>query len=154
VVSYPPGTFLPIAIATHGLVGLAVGAAVFDRPVAGAVAGLFPDADFLFPAALGWPFVHRGLTHALLALGVAVAVVAVVADRPTVGAVGLGYGSHLLIDLTTPKGIPLLYPLVSERLYFDPGVSGHAPEVTLVLWLCCLGMVGYHVEGHWTVDVS
>jgi inner membrane protein len=142
VASYPPGTFIPIAIATHALVGLALGA-VFDRPAAGLVAGVAPDADFLLPAALGWPFVHRGISHALLAVGVAAGVAAVVADRQTVVAVAVAYTSHLLIDVTTPKGIPVLYPLVTERLQFVPVVPGHAPEATVVLWLVCLGTLGY-----------
>lgn len=154
VVSYPPGTFVPIAIATHGLVGLALGAALFDRPVAGLAAGLAPDADFLFPAALGWPFVHRGVTHALVALAAAIAVAAVLADRESAGAVGLGYGAHLGIDATTPMGVPLLYPPLAERLYVDVGIGGHAPVVTVLLWVACLGVVGYHLDGVPRASVS
>jgi hypothetical protein len=48
----------------------------------------------------------------------------------------------LLIDITTPKGIPLVYPLLDRRLYFDIGVQGHAPEVTLVCWLVGLATIG------------
>lgn len=147
MLSYPPGTFIPIAIATHGLVGLALGAVLFDRPVAGLVAGLAPDADFLLPAALGWPFVHRGLTHTLVFVAVATALVVAVADRDTGPAVATGVGSHLLIDVTTPKGIPYLYPLVAERLHHDPGISGHAPLVTLLFWVACLGVLAYHRTG-------
>lgn len=146
MVSYPAGTFLPIAIATHGLVGLALGAALFDRPGAGLVAGLAPDADFLFPAALGWPFVHRGISHTLLALAVLAVLGAAIADRRTAGAGTVAYAAHLCIDVTTAKGIPLLYPLVSRRLAVDLGISGHAPEVTVLLWGCCLAVLGYHVE--------
>ena len=140
MLSYPPGTFLLIAVATHGLVGLALGFVV-DRPVAGLLAGLAPDADFLFPAVLGWPFVHRGVTHAAVALLVVVGVAVVTADRRTVGALAAAYGSHLLIDVTTPKGIPLAYPVLNERLYFDAGVHGHAPELTLLFWLVGLAVV-------------
>ncbi len=154
MLSYPSGTFIPIAIATHGLLGLALGAVLVDRPVAGLVAGLFPDADFLLPAALEWPLVHRGLTHTLLLCGAAIATVAVVADRRTAGAVAAGYASHLLIDVTTPKGIPYLYPLVPERLHHDPGIAGHAPTVTLLLWVACLAMLAYSaVDGDGNVPV-
>jgi len=145
VLSYPPGTFIPIAIATHGLLGLALGAILVDRPVVGLVAGLFPDADFLLPVALEWPFVHRGLTHTLLLFGVAVAAVAIVANRRTAVAIAAGYGSHLLVDVTTPKGIPYFYPLVPERLHHDPGIAGHAPAVTLLLWVVCLAVLAYGV---------
>lgn len=141
MLSYPPGTFIPIAIATHGVVGLAIGYA-FDRPVAGLFAGLVPDADFLLPTALGWPFVHRGISHAAVALVVLAIAAAVLTDRRTLAALTAAYGSHLLIDITTPKGIPLVYPLLDRRLYFDIGVQGHAPEVTLVFWLVGLATIG------------
>lgn len=147
MLSYPPGTFVPIAIATHGLVGLILGY-VFDRPVAGLLAGLAPDADFLLPAVLGWPLVHRGLTHAALALVVVAGVGAVATDRRTVTALTAAYGSHLAIDITTPKGIPLVYPLVNERVYLDVGIHGHAPAVTLVFWLVGIAAVGLHFRNH------
>ncbi|WP_336328239.1 metal-dependent hydrolase [Halovenus sp. HT40] len=147
MLSYPPGTFIPLAIATHGLVGLVLGSVLFDRPLAGLAAGLAPDADFLLPAALGWPFVHRGITHAAVALLAAIALAAVFSERRTLGALAAAYGSHLLIDITTPKGIPLLYPLLDERLYLDIGIGGHAPETTLTLWVLCLGAIGYRYRG-------
>jgi inner membrane protein len=143
VLSYPDGTFIPIAIATHALVGLTLGAVLFDRPGIGLVAGAIPDADFLLPDALSYPLVHRGISHTLVALVVLVAVLAVLAERDVIGAVGVGYASHLIIDVTTQKGIPLVYPLVSGRIYIDLGIGGHAPETTLALWIVCLGVLGY-----------
>jgi len=153
VLSYPPGTFVPIAIATHGLVGLALGAVLFDRPGAGLVAGLFPDADFLLPAMLEWPFVHRGITHTILLFVVAVALAGVLTDRDTTFAVAAGYVSHLFIDVTTPKGIPFLYPAVAERIHLDPGISGHAPVVTVLFWVACLGALAYTVREEWVAGV-
>lgn len=147
VLSYPPGTFIPLAIATHGLVGLVLGSVLFDRPIAGLAAGLVPDADFLLPDLLGWPFVHRGITHAAVAFVAVAALAAVLSDRQTLGGLTVAYASHLLIDITTPKGIPLLYPLLDERLYLDIGIGGHAPETTLTLWVLCLGAVGYRYRG-------
>jgi len=143
VLSYPPGTLVPIAIATHALVGLAVGAVVFDRPLVGLIGGLAPDLDFLFPALLGWPFVHRGLTHTAIAVGVLTALAVVVSDRRTAGALAGAYGSHLAIDVTTSKGIPLLYPLLDDRLAVTVGIGGHEPAVTIIIWLICLGVVGH-----------
>jgi inner membrane protein len=147
VLSYPPGTFIPLAIATHGLVGLALGAVLFDRPTAGLAAGLAPDADFLLPELLGWPLVHRGITHAAVALLAVAAVAAALGDRRTLGALTVAYGSHLLIDITTSKGIPLAYPLLDERLSLDIAVGGHAPETTLALWVVCLAVVGSRRNG-------
>jgi inner membrane protein len=145
VLSYPPGTFIPIAIATHGVVGLVLGI-LFDRPVVGLAAGLAPDADFLFPAVLGWPFVHRGLTHAGIALIAVAALAAALSDSRTVGAATAAYGSHLVIDLISSIGIPLLYPILDERLYLDVVVGGHAPETTVVCWLVGVAVVGYRYK--------
>ena len=56
--------FLVSAFATHAVVGYALVRGFTDAdPRLGIVLGLFPDVDFWFPAAWGWPFVHRGLTH-------------------------------------------------------------------------------------------
>jgi len=145
VLSYPAGTFVPVAIATHGLVGLAVGYG-FDRPVAGLLAGLAPDADFLLPAILGWPFVHRGVTHAAVAVVAVGVTAAVLTDRRTLAALTAAYSSHLVIDITTPKGIPLVYPLLDDRLYCDIGVNGHSPAATVVFWFVGLAAVGYRVR--------
>lgn len=57
-------------------------------------------------------FGHRGFTHSLLStliLGVASAVYWSV-NPLFFGGFLLGYLSHLLGDMTTPSGIPLLYP--------------------------------------------
>lgn len=134
--------FLAIAFATHALVGAALGALLFERAGVGAVAGLAADADFLFPAALGWPFVHRGITHSLPALlalaGTAVAVwhaLDAPGSRRSAGAtVAVAYGSHLLIDVTTPAGIPPLSPLSDRIAYVALPTTGHSPVPTLILW--------------------
>jgi len=140
--------FLAVAMATHAVVGYALGAVLFGRPGAGVVGALVADVDFLFPAAVGWPFVHRGITHSIL--GVAVATAAVVAccrasdgggRGPRVAAFGVGYLSHLLIDATTPTGVPLLYPLLDRSLYVDLPTTGHSPVPTALLWLACLGVL-------------
>jgi len=142
---------LATAVATHALVGAALGALLFDRPAVGAVAGLAADADFLFPAALGPPFVHRGISHSLPALaalagGAAVVRYAVAApgSRREAGATAAGatvaaaYGSHLLIDVTTPKGIPPLSPFSNRVVHLALPTTGHSPVPTLALWAACL----------------
>lgn len=136
-VSYPGGhaVFLAAALSTHALVGYTLGAVVFDAPGAGAVGGVLADVDLLLPAAWGEPFVHRGLTHSALAAGVATALAAAHARR-TAGAVGVGYASQLLLDATTPQGIPIAYPLSTAHV--GAALGGHSGHVTAVLWACCL----------------
>jgi len=130
--------FLTIAIATHALVGYVLGARFFGRPGAGMGGAVLADLDLLFPAAWGVPLVHRGITHTLLAAGIVVAVAAT-RGSSVAGAVGSGYASHLLIDATTPKGVPLAYPLSSES--FAVPVGGHSLPVTVLLWGVCLAVL-------------
>ncbi|SFR32280.1 metal-dependent hydrolase [Halorubrum sodomense] len=134
--------FLATAFATHALVGAALGGTLFDRPGVGALAGLAADADFLFPAALGPPFVHRGITHslpALLALAAAATAVWYAVDargshRAAGATVAVAYCSHLLIDVTTPEGIPPLSPLSDRVVGVALPTTGHSPVPTLLLW--------------------
>lgn len=140
MISFAQAAFLSIAIATHAVVGYTLGAALFNRPIAGLAAGVAPDVDFLFPAALGWPFVHRGITHTLLVGGLAAGVVAYRA-RQTALAVAAAYGSHLLIDTTTPKGVPFLSPLVETAYHLNLGTAGHSLVPTVALWACCLSVL-------------
>jgi inner membrane protein len=136
--------FLAAALATHALVGYTLGAVAFDAPWAGLVAGLLPDVDLLVPAAWGAPLAHRGLTHSALAVGVVVALAAgggrrsagTRSARRLAGAAGLGFGAHLLLDATTPMGVPLAWPLSTE--YVGISLAGHSPPVTAFLWTACL----------------
>jgi len=138
--SLPGGhaTFLAVALFTHAFVGYALGY-LFDAPRAGLAGGVLADADLLLPAAWGFPLVHRGVTHTLLALAVVAAVVAAVAGRrPAVG-LGVGYASQLAIDATTPMGVPLLYPLTDE--FHGVVLGGHSAPATFALWAACLGLL-------------
>lgn len=135
--------FLAVAIATHAVVGYTLGRVAFDRPLAGAIGGVAPDADFLFPAALGWPFVHRGLTHALLVAVLAIAAVAALRDRRDAWAFGAGYLSHLALDSTTPSEVPLLYPLSAERIGVELPTTAHSEIGTLALLGACAVLLLY-----------
>lgn len=130
-------TYLLVAFATHALVGAVVASLLLGaRPAVGALAGLAPDLDFLFPAEWGFPFVHRGLTHSPAALLAVLGVgYALDADGDLLAAVGVAYLSHLAIDTLTPKGVLWLYPLPSTAVGFDLG--GHSVGVTLALWTGC-----------------
>jgi len=57
-------------------------------------------------------------------------------------ALGAGYASQLLIDATTPQGIPLLFPLPSAHVSLNPG--GHAPAATALLLAGCLLPLSLH----------
>ena len=140
--------FLAGAFATHAFVGYALVRALTDAdPRLGLVFGLLPDADFLFPPGLGWPFVHRGVTHTpLFALAVVVGSYAAGRRRgPATGsgrtlavAVGLAIGSHLAIDSLSPKGIDWLFPL---RTSWSPGVAVHSPTATVLLWAASIALL-------------
>ena len=138
--------YLLVALATHALVGAVLASVVVDaRPWVGAVAGLAPDLDFLFPLEWGFPFVHRGLTHSPAAL-VAVLLVGygLKADDDRLAAVGVAYISHLVVDSLTPKGVLWLYPASTKAVGFD--LEGHSPAVTLAIWTAC-GAVYVHRRG-------
>ncbi|MFC6826645.1 metal-dependent hydrolase [Halopelagius fulvigenes] len=127
--------YLAAAIATHALVGYTLGTLAFDAPRAGVIGGVVADIDLLLPLAWEFPLTHRGLTHTALVVGAAVAVAAT-RSRAAAGGVGVGYASHLLIDSTTPMGVPLFYPLSTAHVGVP--VGGHSRPATAVLWLCCL----------------
>ncbi|MFT4883380.1 MAG: inner membrane protein [Natronomonas sp.] len=136
--------YLLVAFATHAFVGYVLAATLTDaRPSIGAIVGLAPDADLLFPAELGFPFVHRGITHTPALAAVCLVVgYALDADRGVLAAVGLAYGSHLLIDSLTPKGIMWLYPL--SEASFNVATGGHAVLPTAAIWVLFGGLyVGY-----------
>ncbi|WP_222918910.1 metal-dependent hydrolase [Natrinema sp. SYSU A 869] len=143
--------FLTVAFATHAAVGIALArgfTGVGPRTGAwmGIVFALLPDADFLFPADWGWPFVHRGITHSpLFALVVVAGVYAVAVGtagvrraRATALAAALAISSHLLIDALSPMGIQWLFPV---RTTWSPGLDVHGVIATTVLWSVSLGIL-------------
>lgn len=143
---YPGGHagFLAVALATHAVVGYTLGAVLFDRGTAGLIGGVVADADLLVPDAWGFPLAHRSATHSALALAVAAGVAAALATRTpraTAGAMAAGYASQLLVDATTPMGIPLLYPLSETFIDLDVGISGHAVPATITLWVASVALL-------------
>lgn len=53
---------------------------------------------------------HRGITHSLLAVAGAMALLATMSTKWMAAPVVIGYLSHLLADSLTPSGVPLLWP--------------------------------------------
>jgi len=136
--------FLAAAFATHAFIGYTlVRAFTTADPRLGALFGLLPDADFLFPAALEWPFVHRGISHSPFALLVVVAGALAVRDRTVGLAVAVAYGSHLLLDSLSPKGIQWLFPL---RTTWSPGLPIHTVIDTPLLWIGCVVLLAVRTD--------
>lgn len=133
--------FLWTAVATHALVGYALGEILVDEPAWGLLGGVAADVDLLFSLAWQPPLVHRGITHT--ALAAVLLAVAVARWRRSAGlAIGAGYVSHLAIDAATPAGVPLLYPFSSTRVGVELG--GHSPTATVLLWSGCLASLYWH----------
>lgn len=133
--------FLWTAVATHAIVGYALGEILFDEPAWGLLGGVAADVDLLFPLVWQPPLVHRGITHTPLAA--LLITLAVARWRRSAGlAVGAGYVSHLAIDATTPAGVPLLYPLSTARVGAELG--GHSPIPTALIWGGCLAGLYWH----------
>lgn len=137
--------FLAGAFATHAVVGYALVRGFTDAdPRVGLLFGLLPDADFLFPAAWGWPLVHRGLTHTpLFAAAVVVGTYAIRRNRDLGLAVGLAIGSHLAIDSLSPSGIDWLFPFAATA---GPGVPVHGPAMTGALWAASIGILAWRTD--------
>lgn len=128
--------FLWMAVATHAIIGYTLGTLLADEPAWGLLGAIFPDVDLLFPLTWEAPLVHRGLTHTPLA-ALVVTLLAARWNRAAGIAVGAGYASHLLLDTTTPAGIPLFFPLSSAGTGLPLG--GHSGAATLLLWTGCFG---------------
>jgi inner membrane protein len=125
---------------THALIGSGVGLLIAVATGAspemaaalsgtGALVALLPDIDH--PQSpirrrmgiLGSVFSlvkHRGITHTLIAeVVVAIAALALL-PRPLAIAAVFGYASHILADMMTIRGVPVLWPLNKDELHILP----------------------------------
>ncbi len=100
---------IPMLGPTHLLFALALAYILRLPRIPMAIGGIIPDLDLLLQ--YGFPFVHRGIIHTPFFLTVCVVFLYLVVDNSTTFAFGAGFLSHLLLDIITPSGIPLLYPL-------------------------------------------
>lgn len=146
---------------THVTIGVAAGLAVAyatgqtQNPaltMAGiaAIAALLPDIDHPKSSirqragiaghiALFW-LPHRGFTHTLLALAGIAAIALAYAPRPLALAIVAGYASHILADLMTQQGLPVLWPLVRRNIHLPPGLRTGGWLEQLV-WLLAVGAI-------------
>ncbi len=118
---------------THGLAGSVLTRTMSHRParsalLLGAVAGMFPDCDFLFtPDRLSYLRNHRGWTHSFVALpffALALALIArLVFRRARLPALWLfsaaAIASHILLDWITSFGTMFFVPISRNRYSLD-----------------------------------
>lgn len=106
---------------THLMFALAIAYLLRLPKLPAAIGGIIPDIDMV----LQWefPLTHRGMVHSPFFLLVSVVLLYLVADKPATFAFGTGFLSHLLTDIITPAGIPLLYPL---PLYFTLNLAAYS----------------------------
>lgn len=102
-------------------------------------------------------FEHRTITHSLLMIGCLIGTLAVVGGmvfnllqdtfmRPAVvpafAGVAWGYVLHVLADMCTRRGVPLLYPLSPRPCWLVPAglrvrTDAASESVFAVVWLVC-----------------
>lgn len=98
---------------THLVFALAVAYVLDLRIVTAIVFAMVPDIDIMFDFI--YPFVHRGISHSLLAAGVLAGLVYVYTeDKKSAESAFIGYISALGLDLLTYSGLPLLFPLSKD----------------------------------------
>jgi inner membrane protein len=141
---------------THGIAGSVATRVLGERPgrhalLLGAVAGMFPDCDFLFtPDRMSYLRNHRGWTHSFLAMPVfalaltlAARLVFKRARLPTLWLFSAaGIASHILLDWITSFGTMFFVPVTRTRyaldwvFILDPFLTGIASISLLaaVLW--------------------
>lgn len=126
-------THVAIGLGVGVGIGIATGSRIPDLPVlagVAALAALLPDIDhpsgavrqklgILGHIGLFW-LSHRGITHTLLALlAVSAAALHFLPYGLALAAIG-GYGSHLVADMVTRAGLPVLWPLYRESIHLLP----------------------------------
>lgn len=81
---------------------------------------------------------HRGITHSLLAVAGAVALLTTMGTGWMAAPVVIGYLSHLLADALTPSGVPLLWP-ARRRFTLNLCDTGSVAEWGLVALIAAAG---------------
>lgn len=126
---------------THLAAGAAAGLAaahVFHYPpalsmVLGALAGLLPDIDHPYGSIrqrlpgskllLFW-LGHRGLTHTAAVWLVFSALIGIILPNYAANTIAYGYGSHLLMDMLTVRGVPYFAPFINRNISLLPIRAG------------------------------
>lgn len=147
--------------------GLLIAAHLRADPVlcfaAGCFGGLLPDIDHPQSMLSGWipgsgllgvfGLRHRTVTHSIIFVVLLVAAWFAASSRfmipyPFAASFFAGVASHIVSDMLTPSGVPLLYP--SRRAWkAAPGIILQAGKwfgiVELIVWLAGLAGIGFAV---------
>lgn len=140
---------------THLITGLAAGYMIAgpdtNALLAAGVAALLPDIDHpnsyvgrkipIIPGLIKITMGHRGPLHSLPA-ALLVSLVVTVAGGPLLGiAAGVGYLAHILGDMLTPSGVPLLWPAIRKNIKLPAVKTGGLLERFVVFPGLCLGLM-------------
>jgi inner membrane protein len=167
---------------THLVIGVAIGlstAYVLESDVPHAFAltafsaagALLPDVDH--PRSMIRDFLwipgdilfsqmpHRGITHTFLAMVVVVGIIYFLlpASLNVIGfAVLLGFFSHLIADVVTPRGLPLLLPFTDRQFHLLPEplrIKVNSLSEKIIYYLTILISVGVLLSllVRWTVSL-
>ncbi|MCL6612374.1 MAG: metal-dependent hydrolase [Peptococcaceae bacterium] len=138
---------------THFVTGLGAGyllSGSLEMAAISGVAALLPDIDHpgsyigqripVLPTIIKWTVGHRGPFHSLAAALVAGVIALIIGGKAVGLVVMIGYLAHLLGDLFTLSGVPLLFPLK-----FDARVpivkTGGILEKFVVFPMLCLVLI-------------
>lgn len=150
---------------THFIAGVVCGAALAANVttldsaallmIAGALGALAPDLDHpqgalsrrvgLVAAPIRLFVRHRGATHSLgaLLLAMTAALILPVNLRAYGMAAALGYASHILLDMLTVQGVPLLWPKRGRVSVLGLTTGGLVESAILYLLMCALLWIGF-----------
>lgn len=144
VTSPPPQALLFMAVG-----GLAAALPDIDHPRA----HLRQRLGCLGHIAFGW-LRHRGPTHSITALTL-VAIISLHVIPAFALPVMLGYASHLIADLMTPRGLAVLWPVVGRVVWLLPKwlriTTGGGRERLLRVALLLALFWQMHLTGVWAV---
>jgi inner membrane protein len=108
-------------------------------------AALLPDIDhpnskiskklFLISWILNFFLRHRGLTHSFICLGLILFGTTFFHSHEITYGILIGYGSHLLGDMSTTMGVPLFWP---KTTMIRIPIIWRFPLITKILWTMVL----------------
>lgn len=120
------------------------------------VGSLLPDIDhpksFISRHTLGFHYLfkkckHRGFTHSLLAVMIlGISLCGMFGMNRAVLGVGIGYISHLLLDMLNPRGVPLGYPITKIKCRIGnikTGENGEYIVLGIIVAVVCYCI--YHI---------
>lgn len=122
---------------THALMGLALSEALMLNPAITVIGAVMPDFDYLFG------ITHRGITHSALFLIISCFIVLKWRGKRSALSLLIGLSSHLILDLITTMGVPLLWPL---NYYFSFGLTSSSNPVSNLGFVLASLLIIYHKD--------